>query len=95
MGRKVTKPTFTIRECAWTSDNYVTRTLKYQARGEYNGRGISGDPAPTKEKAVENWRKEVEAWGKAWAKLAELAQWDDDALLPKARRDKVTLIDFD
>lgn len=54
MGRKVTKPTFTIRECAWTSDNYVTRTLKYQARGEYNGRGISGDPAPTKEKAVEN-----------------------------------------
>lgn len=83
MGRKVTKPTFTIRECAWTSDNYVTRTLKYQARGEYNGRGISGDPAPTKEKAVKNWRKEVEACGKAWTKLSELAKLDDNALRQK------------
>lgn len=66
MGRKVTKPTFTIRECAWTSDGVVTKATKYQARGEYNGRGISGDTAPTKEKAVANWRKEVETWGGTW-----------------------------
>lgn len=95
MGRKVTKPTFAIRECAWTTDEEVIITLKYQARGEYKGRGISGDPAPTKEKAVKNWRKEVEAWGKAWTKLSELAKLDDNALLPKAKRNNGTLIDFD
>lgn len=95
MARKQSKPTFTIRECAWTADEEVIRTLKYQARGEYKGRGISGDPAPTKEKAVKNWRKEVEAWGKAWTKLSELAKLDDNALLPKAKRDNGTLIDFD